>query len=176
MEAYVSVHNIDAEEVMGMFSAAQKRAPNATLCYLSAKMRAQKNKTVQYLDSITKERGELILKKAVALEQRKKRKTRQKDLMLELQRRQANKIQAKETTDRNKIEAKLKVIDVNKLAEELPDMEELQLGKLTDLITGQAVGQDICHVWYEEGGHISYNGKIEDVRGSGKKKKNSLLG
>lgn len=27
-------HNIDAEEVMGMFSAAQQRAPHATLCYL----------------------------------------------------------------------------------------------------------------------------------------------
>ena len=27
-------HNIDAEEVMGMFSAAQKKAPNATLGYL----------------------------------------------------------------------------------------------------------------------------------------------
>ena len=28
-------HNIDAEDIMGLFSAAQKRAPNATLCFLS---------------------------------------------------------------------------------------------------------------------------------------------
>ena len=30
-------HNIDSEEVMGMFSAAQQRAPNATLDFLSSK-------------------------------------------------------------------------------------------------------------------------------------------
>ena len=36
-------HNIDAEEIMGMFSALQKRASNATICYLSSKMRSQKN-------------------------------------------------------------------------------------------------------------------------------------
>ena len=43
-------HNIDAEEVMGMFSSLKKKAPNATMCYLSCRMRACKNKTVQYLD------------------------------------------------------------------------------------------------------------------------------
>jgi len=35
-------HNIDAEEIMGMFSAAKKRSPNATLCYLSCRLRATK--------------------------------------------------------------------------------------------------------------------------------------
>ena len=28
-------HNIDAEEIMGMFSAAKQRAPNATLCFFA---------------------------------------------------------------------------------------------------------------------------------------------
>ena len=56
-------HNIDAEEVMGMFSAAQKKAPNATLDYLSCKMRAQKNQTAQYLDTLDMGRREDILKK-----------------------------------------------------------------------------------------------------------------
>ncbi len=31
-------HNMDAEELMGMFSALKKKAPNATICYLSCKM------------------------------------------------------------------------------------------------------------------------------------------
>ena len=35
-------HNIDAEEIMGMFSAPKKKSPNATICFLSAKMRAIK--------------------------------------------------------------------------------------------------------------------------------------
>lgn len=45
-------HNIDAEEIIGMFSAAKSRAPNATLCYLSSRMRAQRNRAVNYLDGM----------------------------------------------------------------------------------------------------------------------------
>ena len=48
-------HNIDAEEVMGMFSAAKVRSPNATIDFLSSKMRAKKNNTVAYLDSLEEE-------------------------------------------------------------------------------------------------------------------------
>ena len=35
-------HNIDAEEVIGMYSAAQGNAPNTTLNYISALMRSRK--------------------------------------------------------------------------------------------------------------------------------------
>jgi len=52
-------HNMDAEELMGMFSALRKKPPNATICYLSCKMRAQKYNTVYYLDSLDKEQQEL---------------------------------------------------------------------------------------------------------------------
>ena len=53
----VRSHSIDAEDIMGMFGALKKKAPNATLCYLSSKMRAQKNKTVGYLDCLIEEGG-----------------------------------------------------------------------------------------------------------------------
>lgn len=49
-------HNIDAEEIMGMFSAAKEHAPNATMCFLSSRIRAQKNNVVDYLDSQTPEK------------------------------------------------------------------------------------------------------------------------
>ena len=41
-------HNIDAEEVMGMFSVGQEMANNAPLCFLSARMRAKKNKVMTW--------------------------------------------------------------------------------------------------------------------------------
>ena len=44
-------HNINSEELMGMFSSAKQKCPHATMCYLSCRMRACKNRTVQYLDS-----------------------------------------------------------------------------------------------------------------------------
>ena len=48
-------HNIDAEDVMGMFSAAKNNAPNTTLNYLSSKIRTQKNGVVEYLESRARE-------------------------------------------------------------------------------------------------------------------------
>ena len=45
-------HNMDAEEIMGMFSALQKKSPHATIYYLSCKMRAQKNRTGEFLDKM----------------------------------------------------------------------------------------------------------------------------
>ncbi|KAK0046931.1 Protein bric-a-brac 2 [Biomphalaria pfeifferi] len=47
------LHNMDSEEVIGMFSAAKKKAPNATMCYMSSRIRSLKNRTVAYLDSLS---------------------------------------------------------------------------------------------------------------------------
>jgi len=58
-------HNIDAEEIMGMFPAAKKRSPNATLCYLSCRLRATKNRTVAFLDTLNPDEKEMILHKAI---------------------------------------------------------------------------------------------------------------
>ena len=58
-------HNIDAEEMVGMFSAAKQRSPNATLCYLSCRLRAKKNGTVAFLDSLNPEQKEIFLRKAI---------------------------------------------------------------------------------------------------------------
>ena len=55
-------HNIDAKEIMGMFSAAKQHSPNATICYLSARMRAKKNRTIEYLDSMEPEQREKLVR------------------------------------------------------------------------------------------------------------------
>ena len=43
--------NIDSEEVMGMVSASQGRAPRATLLFICSKIRSKKNKTLDYISS-----------------------------------------------------------------------------------------------------------------------------
>lgn len=142
-------HNIDAEEIMGMFSSAQKRAPNVTLCYLSCKMRAQKNRTVDYLDAMPQEKRDQILKKATKLgfQQRSKRRLKQKELEVELGGRQAAKQHARETTDRNRLEKRLKNIMPDKLAENFTEVSEEKLEGAADLLLGKCVGRSICHVW-----------------------------
>ena len=111
-------HNIDAEEIMGMFSATKKKSPNATLCYISCNMRALKNRTFKYLDNLNKDTRDNVLKKAVLLgrEQRKSRK--------ELLRRQLEKQQAKDTSTRKKLERRLKSIDIDKIRDEFHDLED----------------------------------------------------
>ena len=63
--ATARTHNIDSEELMGMFSAIQQQTPAATLCYISSKIRAKKNRTVDYLDSLEPRTLDNILKVAV---------------------------------------------------------------------------------------------------------------
>ena len=69
---------------MGMFSAAQcSHYPNATLCFLSCRMRSKKTLTVANLDSLNDAKRETVLRKAVSFgrKQRNTRKQRQKDLL-----------------------------------------------------------------------------------------------
>ena len=108
--ASTRMHNIDSEEVMGMFGAAQARAPNATLCFLSSRMRACKNRTVDYLDNLTEMKREMVLKKAVKLgrRQRDNRRRTQKELKEELIKRQKQKQQSRDDAQRRKMEKLLK--------------------------------------------------------------------
>ena len=112
------LYNIDAEEMIGMFSAMQAKAPNATICYLSCKMRSRKNGTVGYLDGLSMERRDEVLRKAVQLEQKQRRKRRmnEKELRAEVLRRVQEKRQAREMTDRRRVERKLKTATMDTLA------------------------------------------------------------
>ena len=75
---------------IGMFSAAQKRAPNATVCYLSSKLRAQKNMVVYYLDAIDDENRERMVRMSLSLGRRQRQRNRRKcaDVKKELSKRQ----------------------------------------------------------------------------------------
>lgn len=96
-------HNIDAEEVMGMFSAAKQHSPNATICYLSSRMRMKKDHTVEYLDSMELEKRENLVSWSVG-KWRKRRQLRQlnrkkqKQLIAEMSSRVASKRQNRRRT------------------------------------------------------------------------------
>ncbi|XP_065639645.1 uncharacterized protein LOC136072368 [Hydra vulgaris] len=59
--ASARLHNIDSEELTGMFSECKGRSPNATTCYISCKIRSKKNRTIDYLDSLDQlSRGNVV--------------------------------------------------------------------------------------------------------------------
>ena len=143
-------HNIDAEEIIGMFSAAQKRPPNATVCYLSSKLRAQKNMVVDYLGATDEETRERMVRMSVSLGRRQRQRNRSKcaDMKKELSRRQGLKREKKETSQRKKIEKTLKSTSLD-IDRDFPDLEEHACSDLQDILSGKAVGRDICHVWID---------------------------
>jgi hypothetical protein len=112
-------------------------------------MRAIKNRTVEYLDAMDKDRRELILKKAITRKQRDRRRESQKDLRREIQKRQEAKKQARDIAQRKELEKKLKKSGVDSVVEEL-SVSASDKVLLEDILNGKAVGRDIVHIWSDE--------------------------
>ena len=105
-------HNIDAEEIMVMFSAAQQQAPNTTLYFLLCRMRAIKNRTVDYLDDMDPSTREDVLQKVITYGRK------QRDPRAEIICRQQAKKQARDAAKRKELEQKLKK-SLSSVAEEM---------------------------------------------------------
>ncbi|KAK6177161.1 hypothetical protein SNE40_015318 [Patella caerulea] len=159
-------HNIDSEEIMGMFSAAQKKSPNATLCFLSSRMRSTKNKTVQYLDSLEEDRREELIRKAVKYGriQRDRRRKTQKDLCQELVNRQTKKNSSRTLQKERNLRRSSKSPVWQLLKNDFPNLNYACCEKLlADILEGKVVGRKICHVWSEDGSLVVYNGLVRKL-------------
>ena len=154
-------------EIMGMFSAAQQRAPNSTMSYLSARLRATKNKTVDFLDKLEEAERESYVSRAinVARKARIKHRTKQKESMEEMARRQIEKKEKKAMQERRKVERKIR----NSSVTELKDEFGLSVALVSDLqmiLDGGAAGRDVVHVWTETHEQTRYHGRIEKLKKS----------
>lgn len=135
------LHNIDAEEVMGMFSAGKERANNATIGFLSARMRARKNSVVSYLDSLTEEKRQSAIDFAVGMARKRRRDNRigQKDIQEEMSSRAKQK---RDDKDRKSIESKLK--EAFDIKSEFPDLAIEKISDLVDILTGKVAGRCVA--------------------------------
>jgi hypothetical protein len=139
-------HNIDAEEMMGMFSAAQKRSPSATMCYISSRLRSQKNKVTDYLDKLSVEERNKVVKFSVkgARNIREKKKMRQKKVFNEIVKREVVKKGKKDMANLRKLEKNLRKLMLGPLESSLISPELLD--ELKDVILGKIVGRNVVHV------------------------------
>ena len=162
------LNNIDCEEIMGMFSAAKNRAPNASLGYLSAQLRSKKNNTVLYLDNMDdKLKDELITKMVpIASKDRDNIRVRRKDIQSQIADRDARRKQKIDMKDRKKLDKILRRIEnADEIDKEFPELESNNSHHLQDLLSGNSVGRDIFHVWQDENGEkTSFMGRIEKVK------------
>lgn len=138
------MHNIDAEEIMGSFSANKERAKNANTDFLTARMRSRKNNVVPWLDDMFASKRNSTVTWAVRRGRKRRKENRMKDTELrrEMSRRAANKRQKKSQKDRKDIEKRMKDIDdVSDLKTVFPDYQKtcIQLS----LIFSQALSWDV---------------------------------
>ena len=133
-------------------------------------MRSKKPRTVAYLDSLDDAKRETVLRKAVSFgrKQRDRRKQRQKDLREEMIKRQK-----KNQLERKNLEKQLMNEPLDTVLKDFPNISEADVTKLQDILQGKLVGRKILHVWYEDGGLMTYNAKLKKLRAlkTGKKYK-----
>ena len=93
-----------------MNSALHKKAPTATISFVTSKIKARKNDTVEYyLEQMDKERKRQLIRFAVkqGQRQREQKRLKQSQVYEELSRRIAAKRQQKEIKQREQLEKKL---------------------------------------------------------------------
>nr|XP_047140973.1 uncharacterized protein LOC124816023 [Hydra vulgaris] len=144
-------HNIDCEELVGMFSAAKQKAPNATLCYLSSKIRACKNKTADFLSEKPTDIRNKLIAWSISSAGKKRLANMQchEEMKAELIKRMAKKIQNKEEKERRKVEKIFKKCVPLQVKQLFPDLENNEAADIEDILNGDAVGRSICHMWYD---------------------------
>lgn len=58
----------------------------------------------------------------------------------------------------------MKELDPADIRANFPELCEENHQKLQELLSGNAVGRKICHLWFENGVNVLYNGKIEKLK------------
>ena len=168
-------HNIDAEQMMGMFSACKQRAPNATLSFISAKIRAQKNKTTQYLDEIADEKRKNLVQFSVKERKKLAMKTRRKmkEIQDEISKRIAARKQRMLTKERKEIEKILLEENWRSNIQRFGiDVTQNEFDQTSKILAGDIIGCRFCQVWFDQNTQkeTRWYGKVEKLS---KKTKNN---
>ena len=160
-------HNMDAEEIMGMFSAAKQRAPNATIDFLSCRMRATKNRTLQYLDSQPEEELTKLIQRAIPLGRRQtnQKKSDEKGVTTEILQRLAEKRQERQQAVVEGLAKRLRKEGLAAIMN-VPEVNCLEFseGVVGDILSGRVLGKDAIHIYFEEGAVKAYNTRFMSLK------------
>ena len=89
------LYNIDAEQIIGMLSAAKEREPASALCFMTSVIKGKKNNVVDFQDNVVDERKEEVTGAAmkIAKKQGQKKRLNSSQLRDEILRREGSKQQ-----------------------------------------------------------------------------------
>ena len=158
-------HNIDAEEVMRMYSAAQGNAPNATLNYISAIIRSRKNQIYKFIESREDKKEFITMMRKLAHSYTKSARIYRKKRDEEIMERINAKCEKRDLKEIKKIEKKLRSVDIIiKFRELFPGSDYLVEQEVMAILSGMIIGRKIMHVWKEDGGVKTYLGTIRKLK------------
>nr|XP_047136576.1 uncharacterized protein LOC124813491 isoform X2 [Hydra vulgaris] len=166
--ASARLHNIDSEELMGMFSDAKGRCPNATICYISSKLRSKKNRTIDYLDNLDELSREKVVKWSICIAGKKRMKTRllHNEIRAEITGRLGCKRQKMDEKQKRKLERELCILTTSEMMHKYKHLSAKQLEDLDDVMSERIVGRKLGHEWYDADNSKSviYDGRVEKVK------------
>ena len=166
-------HNMGAEEIVGLFSAAQDRAPNATILFLNSKIKARRNRTIIKLQELGDGKRSGMIKAAIIIAKQEKKKSIRyaSELHSEIVRRMQQKDVKRQQASRKTVEKKIasiksKSIDV--MMEVLSCTREQAL-KVRDILDWKVTDSEILHKWLGEKNPLAlelWHGHIEKRKGA----------
>ncbi|XP_033122099.1 uncharacterized protein LOC117121105 [Anneissia japonica] len=147
--ASARLHNIEAEQMMGMFSARKTMKPNATIDYIACGIKARKNKTTSFLHTLDNATKQRLMNTAISIGrlQRKVRKRTTKEVEAEIRKRIEDKGQQRNDAARKKMEKELKAKGLDKLLKEKEEWKGFE-DQLQVIMSGKLSGY-LQHIWYD---------------------------
>ena len=166
------VNNIICEEIVGLFSSLQKRAPNATILNVSAKIKCTKNRVVPHLMSLDPASRNKTISKCVILATKIKQKSivERQEMHNDILQRVKAKILQKIGIKRREHERMKKSVEQQvKVAYNTGDYSTLsasysdeQMEKIQAIIKCDIVESFITHLWYDSDlkKNVVWTGKV----------------
>lgn len=171
-------HNMESERILGMVDAAVRRAPNAGIDLISAKVKSKKNDTMGWLSNKNPESQRSLMRSAVqqrraamkALRQRKERNLR---IMKQRLYESAQKKVKKRTTAVEKIAQQFadrgKELTADRIKSEFPSLDPEIIEQVIQIChtPSSLQGHECTHLWFDKTKceqHL-YCGSVMSVRG-----------
>ncbi len=182
------LNNIPSERTLGMVDAHLKRAPNAQIDLISAKVKCAKNRTMQWLGSHTTEMQRKIIRSAVR--QRRgvmlERNRRKVQIMHTLNQRLYEVVQkqeTKKTKDTEKVVstlvAKGENLSTDDIEQEYPSIDSEIADRVMEICRqpDSIKGHDLSHLWFDKDKcqWDLYCGSICDLKKTTKKKQKQTI-
>jgi hypothetical protein len=165
--ASARLHNIDSEEIVGMFSDAKGRCPNATICYMSSKLRCKKNKTVDFLDSLDPLSREKVVKWSIHVARNKRKRNRMQhvEIRAQISRREISKRQKMDEKGKRQLEKDLSNLTFSEMKNEYKHLSAKQFNDLEDVMFDRIIGRKLCHEWChaDTSKSVMYDGRVEKL-------------